>query len=51
MIETISATGWMVVVSMFWGGTNPLLKHGTSGLDGVKQPTWVSFFHSNALCG
>lgn len=41
----------MVVVSMLWGGTNPLLKHGTSGLDGVKQPTWVSFFHSNALCG
>ncbi|KNC83321.1 hypothetical protein SARC_04417 [Sphaeroforma arctica JP610] len=44
--ETARVGCWLFLVSLCWGGTNPLLKSGCQGLDSVKVqgPWWKQFF-------
>ncbi|XP_061192024.1 transmembrane protein 234 homolog [Saccostrea echinata] len=31
------SAGWLIVVAAMWGATNPFIKHGSSGIENVKE--------------
>ena len=40
---------WFLVVAVLWGGTNPLLKKGSIGIENIKEDSKVKQFISELM--